>query len=106
MAVLSRDFLIGGTPNNNLWQGESGINNPCPAGFRLPTEAEWEIERASWISNNAAGALASPLKLVPGRLSATYFDGTLYIAGSDGFYWSSTVNGNDSRSLNFDSGDA
>jgi hypothetical protein len=24
--------------NDNLWQGVSGINNPCPAGFRLPTE--------------------------------------------------------------------
>ena len=49
--------------NNNLWQGTSGINNPCPSGYRLPTEAEWEAERQSWSSNNAAGAYASPLKL-------------------------------------------
>ena len=25
--------------NDNLWQGVNGINNPCPAGFRVPTEA-------------------------------------------------------------------
>ena len=28
------------TQNDNLWQGVNGINNPCPAGFRVPTEAE------------------------------------------------------------------
>ena len=49
--------------NNNLWQGESGTNNPCPSGYRIPTEAEWEAERQSWSSNNAAGAFNSPLKL-------------------------------------------
>jgi hypothetical protein len=48
--------------NGNLWQGLSGINNPCPSGYRLPTEAELNSERLSWISNNAAGAFASPLK--------------------------------------------
>lgn len=26
--------------DNNLWQGVSGVNNPCPSGFRLPTAAE------------------------------------------------------------------
>ncbi len=28
------------TVDNNLWQGVSGVNNPCPAGYRLPTQAE------------------------------------------------------------------
>lgn len=34
--------------NNNLWQGLTGENNPCPAGFRVPTEAEFTSERQSW----------------------------------------------------------
>lgn len=88
---------------DTLWQGVSGINNPCPAGFRLPTEAEWEIERASWISNNSAGAFASPLKLVPAGYRH-YNDGTLNNAGSYGNNWSSTVNGSYSRFLAFGSG--
>jgi len=74
--------------NNNLWQGVSGTNNPCPAGYRLPTEAEWEAERASWSSNNAAGAFASPLKLP--EAGSRNNSGSLNNVG--GYYWSSTIN--------------
>ena len=86
--------------NNNLWQGVSGTNNPCPSGYRLPTEAEWEAERTSWSSNNAAGAFASPLKLpVAGyRFSSS---GSRNDVGSLGYYWSSTVDGAYSRFLYF-----
>ena len=63
-------ILTGGAPNNwrspenaSLWQGVSGTNNPCPSGYRLPTDAELDNERMSWSSNAAAGAFGSPLKL-------------------------------------------
>jgi uncharacterized protein (TIGR02145 family) len=88
--------------DDNLWQGVSGTNNPCPSGYRLPTEAEWEAERTSWSSNNAAGAFASPLKL-PVAGYRYYSNGSLYNVGSYGYYWSSTVVGTDSRYLYFDS---
>ena len=76
--------------NDKLWQGVNGTNNPCPSGYRLPTEAEWEAERRSWSSNNAAGAFASPLKL---PLAGYRYggDGSLGNVGSNGYYWSSTV---------------
>lgn len=91
--------------NDNLWQGVSGTNNPCPAGYRLPTEAEWEAERTSWSINNAAGAFASPLKLpVAGYRSNS--NGSLYSVGSFGYYWSSTVDGTYSRLLLFYSSNA
>lgn len=76
--------------NDNLWQGESGINNPCPAGFRLPTITELETERFSWSSNDYYGAFGSPLKLVAAGYR-NLFDGTVYGAVSIGYYWSSTV---------------
>lgn len=87
------------TPNTNLWQGVNGVNNPCPSGYRLPTDAELDAERASWSSNNAAGAFASPLKLplAGGRLS----NGTLNNVGAWGLYWSSTVFSTGSRHLWF-----
>ena len=91
--------------NDNLWQGVNGTNNPCPIGYRLPTEAEWNAERLSWSSNNAAGAFASPLKLsVAG--SRYYSYGTLFNVGSYGSYWSSTVYGSEASYLGFYSSSA
>jgi uncharacterized protein (TIGR02145 family) len=91
--------------NNNLWQGVSGTNNPCPSGYRLPTYAELDAERASWSSSNAAGAFASPLKLpVAGNRDNNL--GSLYSVGSGGLYWSSTVDGSNARYLNFSSSNA
>src|SRR5574344_1315696 len=78
--------------NDNLWQGVSGTNNPCPSGYRLPTAAELEEERLSWSSNNAAGAFASPLKL-PVAGGRSFGNGSLGSVGSSGRYWSSTVGG-------------
>lgn len=79
--------------NTNLWQGVNGVNNPCPIGYRIPTEAEWEAERLSWDNYNASGAFASPLKLpVAGFRSSS--DGLLDTdVGSIGRYISSTVSG-------------
>jgi uncharacterized protein (TIGR02145 family) len=89
--------------NDNLWQGLGGVNNPCPQGFRLPTESEWEIERVSWSSNDAAGAFASPLKLVVAGFR-TYINGAVGNVGSYGYYWSRSVHGSDARTLYFSSG--
>lgn len=88
--------------NNSLWQGTSGINNPCPSGYRLPTDSELDAERQSWSSNDAAGAFDSPLKLTLTG-SRNNSPGTLVLVGIFGFYWSSSVNGTDARNMNFSS---
>jgi hypothetical protein len=85
--------------NDNLWQGVIGVNNPCPSGYRLPTEPELNAELLSWGSNNAAGAFASPLKLPMAGLRGG--NGLLGNVGSLGFYWSSSVSGIDFRNLVF-----
>jgi hypothetical protein len=91
--------------NNNLWQGINGTNNPCPTGYRLPTETEINAERLSWSANTSLGAFASPLKL-PMAGSRDNSSGSLSNVGSYSFYWSSTVSGGLSRRLDFGSSDA
>ena len=88
--------------NDNLWQGDGGSNDVCPAGWRVPTETEFNDERLSWSLNYSDGAFASPLKLpvAGGRFGSS---GSLYGVGSDGRYWSSTVDGAYSRYLVFGS---
>ena len=83
--------------NNSLWQGLSGVNNPCPTGFRIPTITELDNERATWLTQNSNGAYGSPLR----------FSGTnTRNAGSGlidsinyGYYYSSTINSTNVRHL-------
>jgi len=76
--------------NHELWQGGENDNNPCPTGWRVPTEAELNAERQSWGSNNSAGAYASTLKWPVGG-DRYYTNGVLQSAGTSGFVWSSSV---------------
>ncbi|MEI7597413.1 MAG: hypothetical protein WCK02_16815 [Bacteroidota bacterium] len=79
--------------NNSLWQGVNGINNPCPTGFRIPTEAEFLAESSSW-GGNSTGAF-STIKLSLGGFR--YCSGSLSSVGAGGYYWTSTINGDYSQ---------
>jgi len=78
--------------NDNLWQGVNGINNPCPSGYRLPTEVEQASEVASWSSQNSEGAFSSILKLTLGG-ARNYGNGGIDYPGVVGQYGTSTVSG-------------
>ncbi len=98
--TLPFDWLS--TQDNNLWQGVDGFNNPCPSGYRLPTETELNEEISSWGENNSAGAYASPLKL-PVSGYRRDRSGDPFNVGSNGVYWSSSVSGSPARNLSFNS---
>lgn len=93
--VAPYDWLM--NQNDNLWQGVNGTNNPCPTGYRLPTQAEWEAERLSWNPQNASGAFASPLKLTTAGYRH-WSNGTIQDEINDGHYWASNFNSQDRTS--------
>ncbi len=104
-----RFILAPNTPNDwrspqnaNLWNGVSGINNPCPTKYRLPTSSEWAAEYASWSSANATGAMGSALQLpITGYRNPA--NGGLNSSSVSGHYWSSTTSGTSTLSLYFNS---
>jgi uncharacterized protein (TIGR02145 family) len=87
---------------DTLWQ--SGLNDPCPTGYRIPTEIELQTELDAFSSNDAAGAF-SALKL-PLAGYRNLNSGTLANVGSTGTYWSSTVSSPNARILYFFSSNA
>jgi hypothetical protein len=87
--------------NNNLWQ-VGGLNNPCPNGYRLPSEIEWNVESASWSSLGNLGAFNSRLKL-PSAGVRDGGGGSLFNQGVTGYYWSSEIKDNRSGQARFSS---
>lgn len=78
--------------NNLLWQGEAGINNPCPVGYRLPTNLEWSnLATNSSITNLASGANSTLKFSAAGQRDA---NGSLASMTALSVSQSSTVNGN------------
>lgn len=103
----STNWYSGLNPDN-LWQGVTGINNPCPSGWRIPNKTEFDNELSTWATNggkNYNGAIASPLRLsaTGTRLSGS---GNPYGVGTNGYYWSFTVYNNKAYLLFFTSIDA
>ena len=68
---------------------------PCPAGYHVPTDTEWNTADNTDTYNSA-------LKL-PSSGYRSRFDGLLYTQGTSGLYWSSSVSGTDARVLFFNS---
>ncbi len=91
--------------DDNLWQGVSGINNPCPPSYRLPTSEEWLCEKNAFSSNNVTGAYASPLK-IPACGYRYTGAGNLTLVGNYARYWTSTVYGPLANALGLHGGDA
>ena len=84
--------------NSNLWQGVNGINNPCPCGYRIPTEQEWDAERQTWSVQNSTGGLNSALKI---SLGGDRFNTNGTITGTAQYasFWTSSVSTTFSRDM-------
>jgi uncharacterized protein (TIGR02145 family) len=80
--------------NDNLWQATAGqINNPCPAGWHIPTNAEWDAEIAGTevVEDVLKLTMAGSRRLTDGSLAPSGpYDVANGTSGA-GYYWSSTT---------------
>jgi uncharacterized protein (TIGR02145 family) len=99
---------------NGSWaDGSKTANDPCPPGFRVPTNAQWDGVLANntktdvgtssnSATNYGAGKKFGDQLMLPAAGSRLQANGLLNYRGSSGFYWSSTENfGIFARELNF-----
>ncbi|WP_374543044.1 hypothetical protein [Flavobacterium sp.] len=84
--------------NNNRWA--TANQGPCPAGYHVPTDAQWATADTFGDWNNNTDTYNSALKL-PSAGYRSRFTGLLSDQGTHGYYWSSTVSGAIARSLLF-----
>jgi uncharacterized protein (TIGR02145 family) len=77
--------------NNDLWQGVSGVNNPCPSGYRLPTKVEFENELVTLNITSNSTAYGSLLKLTTTGNRSHNVASNFGSTGTGGMYWTSTL---------------
>ena len=97
---LNANWLQDGD-NYTLWNGITGTNNPCPSGFRVPTEADWQAEVDDWDNIYTADAYNSFLKLPAPHNRPWYGEIDENFVGTYAVYWSSTTDGSKSKALSF-----
>ena len=78
----------------------SANQGPCPMGYHVPTDAEWDTADTFGAWDNNTDTYNSALKL-PSAGNRDRIVGLLYNQGTFGHYCSSTVSGTDARNLDF-----
>jgi uncharacterized protein (TIGR02145 family) len=124
-AAVASKFITNGSPydwispqDGTRWLDASKTaNDPCPSGFRVPTQAQWgglfrngttsgapnTATRNTWTWTGNGFTVGANLFL-PAAGTRYVSDASLNSVGTNGYYWSSTVSGTFAYYLNFTSG--
>lgn len=84
--------------NDSLWQGSDGINNPCPTGFKVPTQEELRLETLAQSNSTLTTVYESFLK-IPMNGYRDYLSTTVNYTEERGYLWTSTVSSTDASGL-------
>ncbi len=105
-------------PSGSWSNGTKTATDPCPPGFRIPTQAQWAGVLAnntqsivgSWYesaTNYSSGRFFGPNLMLPAAGYRNNYDGTVFNRGYGGIFWSSTEFGSIyAWTLDFYSGNA
>jgi len=103
------DWLSTQQTDGSLWWNGTvvGANSPCPAGYHVPTLAEWNTELALFASNGGANATGAYNTLkIPLAGIRRYDNGSLDGPGVVATLWSSTVNATQASTMALPTGNA
>lgn len=110
--------------NNGLWNSGTAVapkkttNDPCPAGWRVPSVAEWNsivgdgTPAHEWQAATTPSATQNGLLTVTGEAGAKLFfpaaglrnhDGSVLYQGAGGYCWASAESGTAASSVGFSS---
>ncbi len=105
-ALYTYAAAVNGTPHN----GTDNLQGVCPAGWHLPSDAEWtvltdflggsdvaggklkETRTTLWISPNTVGTNESGFSALPGS-ARNNLSGSFFGVGYNSFWWTSTEGG-------------
>jgi uncharacterized protein (TIGR02145 family) len=112
----------GGNSNNAAWGsgGNKGSADPCPTGWRVPSNAQWKsifsnsvsdgqnynngsatVNTWTWSNNTTNGLQIGRLLFLPGAGHRTGSNGGLFTQGVRGNYWTNTPSGTNSLYMYF-----
>lgn len=78
------------TSTTNLWQGAGGVNNPCPSGYRVPTEIEVTSLNTYMGNPNLSDLYSNETKFISTG-HTWHVDSIVYNVNSGFYLWTSSI---------------